>query len=503
MRRYYLHRRRGIYYVEFVVPETGLRLTARSTGARDRDEAVFKAAEWLKTGIPTGRDRQCKPLEIVVGIETILKSIKKASLSQDDAVRIVAALRDKELIDTPVVKHNADNLGLIEFLNKFWDYETSPYVKEKEAYRHIITKGYCIISMNRVRKHWTKFFGGKLLREVARDDLKRFSIFLSGGGLSPNTINAILKAGTIAIRWAFREGKIPSDPTAGIQFFSGDIKARGVLTPAEAAAVFSVKWENEMAYVGNLIACSTGLRAGEILALRLENIEERTINVLHSWGEFDHLKSTKNKEARKAPLFPEVREKILELAEKNPYGKDGFIFFGKTEDAPAGRTMLRNGLLNACGAVGANPPGWVLDPKDAGGGGFLWEARAEKDKFGRLLCKWSEPVKIDEEAARQEENPDSGGGRIEKRYRRSLGKPEDPMYIDCKARNIVFHSHRHYYASRMTDRMTAEQVRRITGHKSEAVFRGYSDHLISENLEQAEMVGAEVFGGILAASKGA
>jgi integrase len=75
--------------------------------------------------------------------------------------------------------------------------------------------------------------------------------------------------------------------------------------------------------------------------------------------------------------------------------------------------------------------------------------------------------------------------------------------IDAAARGIVFHSHRHYYAARMVDRMTAEQVSRVTGHKSLAVLEEYADHLIEENLEEVRAAGAEVFKNVLQFQKGA
>jgi restriction endonuclease Mrr len=49
----------------------------------------------------------------------------------------------------------------------------------------------------------------------------------------------------------------------------------------------------------------------------------------------------------------------------------------------------------------------------------------------------------------------------------------------------------------MVDRMSAEQVRRITGHKSKAVFEEYADHVINENLEQMRTASADVFGNII------
>jgi integrase len=69
-----------------------------------------------------------------------------------------------------------------------------------------------------------------------------------------------------------------------------------------------------------------------------------------------------------------------------------------------------------------------------------------------------------------------------------------------KQRNIVFHSWRHFYAARMTDRIEARKVMLATGHTTEVVFRTYSDHVLEGDLaEVAEMTG-EVFGTILSES---
>jgi hypothetical protein len=63
MRRYYLHTRTSVYYAELVTPE-GRKLTARSTGKTSQDEALLVVAKWLEEGIPTGRNRKARPVEI-------------------------------------------------------------------------------------------------------------------------------------------------------------------------------------------------------------------------------------------------------------------------------------------------------------------------------------------------------------------------------------------------------------------------------------------------------
>jgi integrase len=428
MRRYYLHtRNKGIFYAELVDPVTGRKLTARSTGTKNRDEALLKIAEWLKTGIPTGRVRKPRTLEAAAGIENILRSIRKTDLDSDDALRIVQALKDRGLIDIAAVKSGKGAVSFTEFLKEFWDYEASPYVREKRAHGHSIGKRHCYESMSRFTRYWEPVFRGCPLNGITRQDLKDFSLGLAEGGLASASINKVMAVGTTCLSWAFREGMIPADPTVGLVNFSGEAKKRGVLTPMEVQVLFAASWKDKRAYTASLLACTTGMRSGEVLALKRKDIEERTLNVRHSWSTYDGLKVPKNGETRRVPLLPEVRAKLFELVADNPYGPEGFIFYGNLADKPVDRSVLLGGLHDTLAAIG----------------------------------------------------------------------------INAEARGIVFHSWRHYYAARMADRMTADQVSRITGHKSKAVFEEYADHITEENLEEVGRVSAEVFGNVLQFRKGA
>ncbi|MFP3043286.1 hypothetical protein LQZ19_15845 [Treponema primitia] len=167
-------------------------------------------------------------------------------------------------------------------------------------------------------------------------------------GLAVSTINGIVVIGTTALNWAYHEGMIPADPTVGITRFSGKAEKRGVLTSEEAEIVFSVPWKDPRAYAANLLACTTGLRAGEIQALKREDIGEKVLNVRHSWSVMDGMKTPKNGEERKAPLLPAVREKLLDLVRKNPHGETGFIFYGLHPEKPMDSNIFLEGLKEAC-----------------------------------------------------------------------------------------------------------------------------------------------------------
>jgi len=440
MRRYYLHKRKGIFYAELVTPE-GRKLSARSTKKSSEDEALLVISKWLSEGIPSSKGKQARPLESVYGLAGILKAIKKTDLDGNDAMKIIDTLKGKGLVDVSVVKAGTGARVFTEFLEEFWDYHSSPYIREKKAHGHTIGRRHAYEMTSRVHGFYFDYFAERPLNSITRQDLKEFSLFLTekrekpenykgkfAEKLSASYINKILIAGITALKWAYREGLIPQDVTAGLVRFSGTPEKRGVLTPAEAAVIFKTEWKDLRSYTGNLLSLTTGLRAGEVLALRRSDIGEKVLYIRHSWSTMDFLKTPKNGEARKVPLLPEVREKLMALLGENPHKVDDpFIFYGLLEKKPMDQKILIDGLKAACKTAG----------------------------------------------------------------------------IDAEARGIVFHSHRHYFAARMTDRMTADQISRITGHKSRAVFDVYQDHITDENIEAMAEAAAESFGRILQFRKGA
>jgi len=316
MRRYYLHTRKGIYYAELVTPE-GHKLTARSTGKATEDEALLVVSKWLSEGIPSRKEGQARPLESVSGLAGILKAIKKTDLDGNDAMKIVNTLKERGLVDVSIVKAGNGARIFTEFLEEFWDYHSSPYVREKKAHGHTIGRRHCYEMISRVHGFYFGYFAERPLNSITRQDLKEFSLFLTdkrekpenykgkfAEKLSASYINKILIAGITALKWAYREGLIPQDVTAGLVRFSGTPEKRGVMTPLEAATIFESDWKDLRSYTGNLLSLTTGLRAGEVLALRKSDIGDKVLHIRHSWSTMDFLKAPKNGETRKVPLLP-------------------------------------------------------------------------------------------------------------------------------------------------------------------------------------------------------
>lgn len=85
-------------------------------------------------------------------------------------------------------------------------------------------------------------------------------------------MNQITRCGVIAFKWAYNNELTEHNCFEGLTFCALTHKKREVLTPEQAALIFSQEWDSPYSKLANLTAMMTGMRAGEIQALRLEDI---------------------------------------------------------------------------------------------------------------------------------------------------------------------------------------------------------------------------------------
>lgn len=334
MRPFYLYKsKRGIYYVQFSNEKTHERFSALSTKQRNYTDAMKVACNWLQTGLPTREGR--KPVEQVATVQSFMSLLESGMLRPSELERITQALSLQGLAVSAIAQTKPQSTEsaktlLVPFLENFWTYETSPYIQDKLIHKQRIGKRHCYDSRNRV-SYWRAYFTeSKYLENVTTQDLKTFEKSLADKGLSTGTLNHILIAGKTAFKWAVANKMLVDDPCIGLTRYDKETKKRDILTEAEVKKLFEVKWADERARVGSLVAMTCGLRMGEVLALRMCDIAENRLYVRHSWSALDGLKMPKNGKDREVPLLPSVKNAISMLSTKNPFGWDQerFIFTG-------------------------------------------------------------------------------------------------------------------------------------------------------------------------------
>ncbi len=196
---------------------------------------------------------------------------------------------------------------------------------------------------SRIKRYWLPLLAGKCIGEISRDDITTIFDAESVRGLANKTINSVVCAMTIPMKWAYFHNLTQNNCFDGIIKCTNNSKSRKVLTLQQAELVFKVQWENDSARLANELAFCTGMRQGEIAALRLEDIGEDRIFIRHSWSKYDGLKCCKNGESREIKIPKVLKNALIRQAKLNPHGEGlkGYVFFGLN---PAHPTDPKNWL---------------------------------------------------------------------------------------------------------------------------------------------------------------
>jgi len=298
--------------------------------------------------------RKSKQIKMAANLPSILRAIRMVKIDQTGAKLIVNALRMQNLLNISVTETMAERESFIRFLLRFWDITNSPYLRDKIAHGRKITLSYCLAAVQKVILHWKPSFGElKTLNEITRSDIRDFSLALKEKGLACNTVNNIMIIGTTALKWAYNEGLIKSNPSACLASFTGDKISRDILTEEETEALFTINWRNKRAYIASLLSLTTGLRSGEIRALRKNDIGNGILNISHSWNNLEGLKCPKNGEKRIVPLLPQIQDMLYQLLQETPHKKkdNPYIFYSDNPQKPCSANLFLRNFRFACNNV--------------------------------------------------------------------------------------------------------------------------------------------------------
>jgi site-specific recombinase XerD len=150
------------------------------------------------------------------------------------------------------------------------------------------------------------YFKDADIRNISAKMTDEFLLHLRREKTGNKTLNHILTTIKSVFGYAQKTGLIETNPAEGIKPFKIISREKGIFSRDELSLLLgnpekSGVWNNPAHFLLNCIAATTGLRLGEILALRPENILKTAINIEHSWNRIEGLKSTKT---GKHALFP-------------------------------------------------------------------------------------------------------------------------------------------------------------------------------------------------------
>ena len=203
-----------------------------------------------------------------------------------------------------------------EFSEPFWIWESCPIIQDKLKRGGHYSLDLCISNRQSMEKHILPYFRDKPLGAITRKDVDRWILHLpEDHGISASTANKMLSILKQMLRVAVYDGLIPESPAETVKPLIEKPKRRGAFTMEEVSDIFSRKWDSEPAYVASFIAAFTGMRLGEIRALRMSKIYPGYILVDSSWSDRSGMKCTKSGKSRIITLTKRMYSLLASLAE--------------------------------------------------------------------------------------------------------------------------------------------------------------------------------------------
>lgn len=223
----------------------------------------------------------------------------------------------------------------------------SQFYQWKMASRMNITDSTLLNYSQLLKYRLLPFFKDIQMENITRTTVKQWVIWASHQWAvkSVNNAQSVLN---IILKQAVDDEIIKINPAMGLSFRRVDKKQRTLLTLDEIKQIYhSDKWKYETSRNVFLLSTITGMRVGEIIALKKENITDTYIDVQHSYNKALHqLGDTKTHEKRLVPI---------------PCGLDflyvdtdsGWLFEGN-KNRPFNDSLVIKNFHYVCDCVGIN-----------------------------------------------------------------------------------------------------------------------------------------------------
>jgi len=238
--------------------------------------------------------------------------------------------------------------SLRDFLETFWDYGKSEYIKGKRAEGRNISAQYAESSKAYVQTYFLPYFedrGITKLSELNRRNLTEWRNHLYEHGnvkgeaktITPSTQNKVRQAVFTALQWAVDMEMLPYHPGQGVRRVASKPAERRIFERSELGKLFSVQWTDKRAYAACLLAAETGMRLGEVRGLQWANVhlEAAYVDVLTNYVDYEGLKEPKWDSKRVGvAISPRCGMALKDLKDNHRWGAtdSAFVFYAIDSD---------------------------------------------------------------------------------------------------------------------------------------------------------------------------
>jgi len=242
-----------------------------------------------------------------------------------------------------------------EYTKNWFVWGKCPYITSKIARGGTHTRGFADDRRTYLTKHVLPMFGKYRLNEINPRIIENWQKKLLEEKKSVQSINHYYGVLRLVLNEAYRLGDIEKNPCERVKPFIINTKTKkGTFSDTEVKKLFGkdclekVWCGQDIHYLINLIGYKTGMRIGEILALRPEDILQDKIIVKHNYHKVYGLKPTKSNRERIIPIDSNLYRKFLEHKMKYGISQAGFLFSSNGGEKPITQSVIRKYFIKAC-----------------------------------------------------------------------------------------------------------------------------------------------------------
>jgi integrase len=164
-----------------------------------------------------------------------------------------------------------------------------------------------------LKRHLLPRFGDRAVCDFTRQEIQAYVAHLTQAGYAPRSIDHIHDVLSAVLRTAVKWGHLQENPARGVDLPTlRNVRPKWALTVAQATALLTALPQLARTMVG--LAILSGLRRGELFALRWKHIDEQARLLSVREAVYDGVFDTPKSEAgsRQIPLSTAARELVLE-----------------------------------------------------------------------------------------------------------------------------------------------------------------------------------------------
>ena len=212
-----------------------------------------------------------------------------------------------------------------------------------------------------LKKHLLPRFGDKELSDITRQEIQAYVAHLTQAGYAPRSIDHIHDVLSAVLRTAMKWGHLHENPARGVDLPKLKcVRPKWALTTSQAALLLGALPMLPRTMVG--LAILSGLRRGELFALRWKDIDEQARLLTVREAVYDGIFATPKTEAgiRQIPLSDSALTLIADWkAHIESAEADALVFSTRMGTPIAPNNVLRRFIFPACKRLGLPRATWL------------------------------------------------------------------------------------------------------------------------------------------------